>query len=330
MHKEKLLPIIKDKGREARNTSCHLLWDSVFINSKGDVYSCCYSKPGVLGNIYRSNLGYLWRRNTKLKLYRSISQSGYLDYICNRTTCPHRSVEVKNYMNLKAPIDYPRNLQIEYGNYCNLECIMCHQRSSRTNNRHILENNALKKNIDWSRIQKIMFHGGEILAMKGGKEFYLWLTQKMNKKVELITNGTLIDDEWAEHIVKGSNIVLISVNAATEKTHELINKNSRFKVVINNIKRLINAKIKNCSEVKIVYSCPIMRENMHEIAEAILFSNNLGCDVISYDYVYYMKYFLEENNKLKIQIKKKIQNVLKNKKLKINLYRDRLASLGLL
>ncbi len=71
---------------------------------------------------------------------------------------------------------------------------------------------------------------------------YLWLTKVMNKKVNLVTNETLINDEWAEHLVKGSRKIRISVNAATKKTHELVNKGSKYDKVVENIRKLIYHK----------------------------------------------------------------------------------------
>lgn len=44
--------------------------------------------------------------------------------------------------------------------------------------------------------------------------------------------------EWAEHLVYGSRKIRISVNAATKRTHELINKVSNYDKVIENIKKL--------------------------------------------------------------------------------------------
>ena len=71
-------------------------------------------------------------------------------------------------------------------------------------NNVMLDSELLKKNIDWSRVENIEFQGGEVLAMKGAKKIYLWLTKEMDKKINLITNGTLISDEWAEHLLYGS------------------------------------------------------------------------------------------------------------------------------
>ncbi len=39
-----------------KQTFCPRLWDEVFISKDGNVFSCCYEKPRIIGNIYREKL----------------------------------------------------------------------------------------------------------------------------------------------------------------------------------------------------------------------------------------------------------------------------------
>jgi len=307
------------------NAHCNLLWDRLFINNKGNVYVCCLLKPGIIGNIYREDLSRIWKGSVRLNLFRLMSIRGCLNYFCQQR-CIFMSELLEDNSTREVFLEYPRRLDILFGESCNLECIMCGQDHR---GKTALDINILKKNVGWSRLEEITLQGGEILVMKDGREFYLWLTQKMNKKVDLITNGMFINDEWADYMTKGSNWIQISVNAATEKTHELVNKHSKFKTVINNIKRLVRSKSKNNSEVKIVYKYTIVKENLHEITKAIDFAESLGCDKICYGYDNPVPAVLTVNNKLKSGIKNEISNKLDNKNLRIHLNRDVLEFLGL-
>jgi len=197
------------------------------------------------------------------------------------------------------------------------------------NSKTTLNNDILKKNIDWTQVEKIELQGGEILAMKGAKELYIWLTKRMNKKVDIITNGRLINDEWADNLVNGSDQIEISVNASTKKTHELVNKGSNYEIVINNIRKLIQLKYKHNLNTKIVYKYTIVTENIHEFTDAIKLANSSGCDSITFGCDKRMLSFLNENPKLKENIKKELSSI-NYKELKVHVNTKILKWLGLL
>lgn len=154
-----------------------------------------------------------------------------------------------------------------------------------------LDNRTLKKNIRWQNIENITFTGGEILAMSNAKELYLWITKQMNKKVNLITNGVLIDDQWREHLLRGARWIQISVNATTKKTYEFVSNSANYEKVIDNIKKLVLLKRQYKSAIKVIYKFTIVPENMHEAADAVLFADELGCDKISYGYDEFVPFF---------------------------------------
>ena len=227
----------------------------------------------------------------------------------------------------KDDTDYPRTLQIMIGTPCNINCIMCPR------NRHskiVLNNDILKKNIDWFRINDILLNGGEVLAIKSAKELCIWLTERMQKKIKLITNGLLINREWAEKLVRGSEWIEISVNAATGKTHEFINRGSDFNRVIRNIKMLIYLKRAYSMKTDIRFHFTIIPENVHEIAQAIKFADDLGCDLIAYSFDSpRTEDFLSKHKNIKAKIKDEIAK-LANSNLSIKILRNQLEQLGLM
>ena len=282
--------IAKNLLTERMNTNCPWLWDSVFIDYNGDVYTCCKYNPGVIGNINKQNLKDIWTKSIKLRLFRfmAANKSLHCFYSCNvfpnkiKANCDRTPVVAS----------YPKRVWLLHGQFCNLECIMCDQSHK---SKQGLDNHTLKANIDWKRVDDIELQGGEVLAMGNAKELYLWLTQEMGKKVNLITNGVLISDEWAEHLVKGANWIQISVNAATKKTHELVNQNSNFGRVIENIKKMIRLKSQYGVDVEIIYKYTILSENMDEIGRAVEFADALGCDTIAFGYDVSLPALLEDD-----------------------------------
>ncbi len=223
-------------------------------------------------------------------------------------------------------LQYPKKLRVLFGEFCNVDCIMCYQDH---HSKVILDKEAFRKNIDFSMIEEIDFQGGEILEMKNAREMYLWLTRELHKKVNLITNGVLINDEWADHLVKGSNWIQISANAATKETHETVNRNSSFARVIDNIKKLTHLKNECRSNVKIVYKFTIVTENIHEVSDAIKLADDLGCDQIAFGFDASIPRFLRDDKQLKETIKNRIA-LIRSHGLKINIENKRLEQLGLL
>ena len=164
--------------------------------------------------------------------------------------------------------------------------------------------------------------------IKQAIEFYSFLAEKLPGKIELVSYGFFIDDEWARLIVNGSSRVIISVNAATKETHERVNRKSNFIRVVNNIKKLIDLKHQYNSNVEICYKYTITSENIHEIPDAIKIAEDLGCDSIKYGYEISVVNILGQNNELKEQLKGKIAQY-RNSELKLVVERAGLNDLGL-
>jgi MoaA/NifB/PqqE/SkfB family radical SAM enzyme len=266
----------------------------------------------------------IWEKGAELKLFRKMSLNKCLQCFKN---CNLGPVILNNESVASDPISmkHPRSVTILYGLLCNLRCSMCPQDH---NNNLILNGDILRKNINWDQVDEIELQGGEVLAMKDAKKMYLWLTQQMGKKVNLITNGMLINDEWAEHLVQGSGKIRISVNAASKKTHELVNKGSNYEKVIDNIRKLIHLKHHHNLDVKIQYKFTITPENVREIADAIEVADNLGCDKINYGYDRTVPAILRGDKELREHLKHTIDRLV-GSNLKIEVERCRLRLLGL-
>lgn len=316
--------IIKNQIGSRNNTCCRYLWDRVLIDQNGSVYICCHYKPVIIGNIYKHDLFSIWTKSISLKILRWMSLNKGL--YCNPACNSHTDKDKENIDHYPKFMKYPKIIRIQYGEFCNLNCLMCYQDH---NSKSLIDNDILKKNIDWRQAEEIEFQGGEILAMKNAKELYLWVTRQMNKKVNLVTNGMLITDEWAEYLVKGSRWIRISVNAVTKKTHEIVNIGSNYEKVIDNIKKLIHLKRQYNLDTRIIFRFTIVPENIHEAADAIEFAESLGCDEIKYGFDHSVPNFLKEHKILKEQLKNKISQLI-NGNLNIKIVKIRLGKLGLL
>ncbi len=288
-----------------QTTYCANLWKEIYIDDKGDVYGCCIKKPHVLGNIYNEKLEDIWNNKT-LHFFRKKSLAGQLSCFnrCtltrNKTEYPHNSPT--------APFSSLENLSIRFGQACQLRCIMCsldHKDKGSLNLKRILPN------LDLTHIKLICIQGGEPLFIKAAKDFFDH-AYSLGKKVSFLTNGLMINDEWAKKISICSPFVYFSINAATKKTHELINKGSRWEIVLKNIQRVRDAREKYNTNIKIFGHMTIVIENLPEIPLFIEKFKRLGFDKINFGFdssvPLYLTSHLKEMLHLRIKIRKALEN----------------------
>jgi MoaA/NifB/PqqE/SkfB family radical SAM enzyme len=305
-------------------TYCHLLWDSAFIDQHGDVYACCHSAPGVLGNIGRAEMSSIWTNSGPLAAFREQSASGHLRCAVG---CNILSAEEKAGVH-RPPIypEHPKNIWLLWGELCNIGCIMCPQDHR---SKIMLDAAVLQRNVDWDRVQDVEIQGGEIFAMKGAKDFYLWLTSARAKKVNVITNGLLLTESWADHMVRTSNWIQVSVNAASKSVHEVVNAGSKFERVVENLRMLVRAKRRESAPTATIYKYTIVPENVHELADAVLCAQDLECDQIAFGYDHAVPQFLAANPDRTRRLRTILADLLAQT-LPITIERKRLRQLGLI
>ena len=118
----------------------------------------------------------------------------------------------------------PANGSIELLPLCNMNCDMCYVRLSRE---EMERQGRLRTAEEWLEIGRqmqkagvlfLLLTGGEPLLYPGFKELYLGLKQ-LGFILSINTNGTLIDEEWADffaaHKPRRINITLYGVNGTT-------------------------------------------------------------------------------------------------------------------
>jgi MoaA/NifB/PqqE/SkfB family radical SAM enzyme len=182
---------------------------------------------------------------------------------------------------VQAPYSGLKRLKLLIGELCNIQCIMCdqHHRSKRQ-----LPVELLQRNIDWTHIEDIELQGGEPMAMKNAKELYIWLTEERGKKVNFLTNGTLMPQDWAERICRGSSWLYFSINGAKPETFERINVGAKFDKVRRTIARVLEARQKIGSKIELVGHFTMVPENIAELDRFPALARELGLDRVDFGY----------------------------------------------
>lgn len=286
---------------EKKETYCPLLWGEVYIDPKGDVFACCHKKPAVLGNIHHEKLENICN-NSIIRELRQKSLNGQLECF---ERCTIIDKEKERNAPRKTTFDYrsdPKKLKIEFGELCNIGCIMCWQdHKSKT----VLNHKKVIENVDLTPFESVDIQGGEPLAIADAKAYYEYVASQ-GKHPFLMTNGLLINDQWAEKIVLSSAFIHVSINAATAKTHEIVNKGSKWDVVLRNIQRLKASRQRHKTDFKIIGHMTIVIENIHEISLFIENFPQFGFDRIDFGYDTKVVGHLRANPFLRIALKRDI------------------------
>lgn len=310
-------------SQSKKNTYCHRLWDEIFINEWGNIYSCCHQRPGKFGNIKNIKLIDIVNCD-KIKNYREKSLKGKLHCFKHCNLLHKREI-----LNLKSSsiIDYSelKRIKISFGQGCNINCIMCWQNSKSKRN---LDYKKIAENVDITPFESIEIQGGEPLFIPSAKKFFDYIASK-GKKVSLLTNGTLINKKWAEKIALHSDFINISLNAATKQTHEFINRGSRWESVLNNIQKLHNAREVLKTNLLIYGHMTIVRQNLMEISMFIERFRDFGFDTIEFGVDFRVPFYLKLHPKKKRIIHLNVKEALEKCKDKYLVDTLRLQKLGI-
>lgn len=296
--------------REQRRTYCPRLWRDIFITEDGNVYACCHSKPKPLGNINDKSLKEIYN-GAEFQAVRIQSLKGKLS--CYRNCNLLRSSEFENpIISPSAPYETLRKLKIQFGQDCNIDCVMCYQNKNKRGNPSISVK-ALKKNVDLTPFDVIDMQGGEPLFIPSAREFYDYAAAQ-GKKLSFVTNGLTMNEKWARKIVRHSPAYHVSLNAATKGTHEIVNRGSRWEQVLKNIRLLKRLREEEGSHTVIKGHFTIIMRNCHEIPLFIQSFKDLGLDRIDFGYDPRFPFYLALKPAFKRQLKHDVTQAFNDSK----------------
>ncbi len=186
----------------------------------------------------------------------------------------------KMLLNEAACKQRPINGSLELLPLCNMHCKMCYVRLDYED---VLQQGGLLSLEKWMTMAKEMHEAGVLfLLLTGGepllypkfKEIYLEL-QKLGMVLTINTNGTIINEEWADFFAKHRpRRINVTLYGASEKTYEsLCQYKNGYSKTLNGIRLLKERNI----EVKINGS--ITKENEHDLTKIYQIGKKFGIPV---------------------------------------------------
>jgi MoaA/NifB/PqqE/SkfB family radical SAM enzyme len=162
-------------------------------------------------------------------------------------------------------------------NACNQNCCYCNTSEHRRRTgaaimpgEHLLKLANFYK--DWGIKATIIEGGGEPLMGESVPQFIERL-HKYDIESGLITNGSLMGEEYAEILPRCSRWVGVSVDAATPETYRAIRGVNLFDIVIKNISRLC----KNRGNLDVRMKLLMHPQNISEIVPFVKLALDCGC-----------------------------------------------------
>ena len=187
--------------------------------------------------------------------------------------------KVEAYFNNKNPD--PITIEIDPSNSCNHSCPFCisghlhlqKYKGTEFFNRTILEKECFEKLIKElvnTNIQAINWTGGGEPTMNPYLgEAIAYIKNNSNIEMGMFTNGSMLKKfDLFETFSKSLSWIRVSIDAGEEKTYNDLrktNNSNNFKVVIENIKKLIETKKKIKSKIVIGVGFVVTKDNYTEI-----------------------------------------------------------------
>lgn len=186
----------------------------------------------------------------------------------------------------------PVSIHLDITNRCNLECKFCwqrsHERKGWINYENELSEEKLLKLVEEAAELGVehwlLSGGGEPLLRTGTAVKVMEKIKKLNMHGDIITNGTILEEEHAKRIVKsGWDRVRFSVNSHEAERHDfLVGSEGAFKKAIKSILYLSKYKRKlGTSKPEIGFNTVINTVNYKELPELVELLSELNGDLFN-------------------------------------------------
>jgi MoaA/NifB/PqqE/SkfB family radical SAM enzyme len=276
---------------------CHAPFVNLNFSQSGEVRACCYNFKHVLGQWPQQSIREIWQ-GEKLKELRGYIAENNLGGGC--TECG-KMIEAGNYQGVRARYydtsslrdkissiarkitggyAYPRVMEFELSNECNLECIMCNGSfsSSIRRNREKLPPIVSPYNDKFvDELEEFIPHLTDAKFL-GGEPFmidiYLSIWERIlkinpNIRIHITTNGTFLNNR-IKNLLEGLNAgIVISIDSVERETYKKIRVNGNYDKVMENLDYFIDYTRRKKTFISMAV-CPMVN-NWKELPQMLEF-----------------------------------------------------------
>lgn len=271
-----------------KKNCCIAPYSTLNFDTSGKIRVCCYNNYFILGSYPHTSILDAWNNPERQKFINTLSNSIFPKG-CEKCKLQVVTNNIKNALFTKFDTyesmisDMPLNMEFEFGNICNYECIMCGGKwsSSIRKNREKLPpiispyDDKFVDQLDEfiKHLAVTNFLGGEPFLTPF--YFKIWdkiVSQKPSCAIYVTTNGSILSNRVLQYLNNSNMKVIVSLDSLKKETYEFIRKNSNFDLVMKNIKELLSMK-----KLSAIAFCPMI-QNVEELPAMARFciENNIG------------------------------------------------------
>lgn len=169
----------------------------------------------------------------------------------------------------------PRQLGLTLTHRCNIRCKMCFYPTDPWD----MPEERIAEIYDLlPTLESVFWQGGEAFVSKHFKGLFREAVRHPYLQSTLVTNGLLIDDEWAELIVGSGSAVVNSIDGGTKETYEEIRRWGKWEDLEASLGALNRARDRRkgtrgrWERFDLIFQMTVMKENCHEILDAVEFA----------------------------------------------------------
>jgi MoaA/NifB/PqqE/SkfB family radical SAM enzyme len=279
-----------------KRLSCHAPFVNLNFEQNGNVRACCYNTSHILGKWPQQSITEIWQGKKAEELRSYIRQNNFGGGCieCGKMieTGNHQGVRARYYdefasgffdnlrQTLTGKINFPRVMEFELSNQCNLECVMCNgyfSSSIRKNREHLPPivspyNESFVDELEAfiPHLTDAKFLGGEPFMI----DIYLSIWERIRKinpniRIHITTNGTFLNNRVKELLEGLRAGIIISIDSVNRETYSKIRVNGNYDKVMENVAYFMDYTKRKNTFISIA-ACPILH-NWKELPEMLEF-----------------------------------------------------------
>lgn len=274
-------------------SACYAPFSNLFLGTLGDAYTCCDSIGYPLGNIARERLPEIWSggRLAALRLALGADDFSLGCGYCERRITGGLRPQARFYDSVppdSAEPPYPKRIEFNISNSCNLQCTMCDgdlSSSIRIHREHRAPLPAVYGEEFFADIvtflphlTEVSFTGGEpFLAGENHRIWDLLASLTPDIKNTVTTNGTQWNRRVETVLDSLRTYVNVSVDGYSKDVYEAVRVGADRDQVFENIDRFKAYTDRVGTEVRL-FHC-LMSQNYDEFGDLLLYAERRGMPV---------------------------------------------------
>ncbi|MBL8778805.1 MAG: SPASM domain-containing protein [Acidimicrobiales bacterium] len=279
--------------------ACYAPLVQLYFFPNGDVRPCCVNDTYPLGNLGQERLVDIWNGVRRATLVDRLAHDDFshgcsacaweLSVEGRATSFPgHFDVKARHLRRDPATAAWPRWMEFNLSNSCNLQCIQCNGDLSSSIRIHREGRAPLPKvygdeffedlALFLPHLTEAQFAGGEpFLGAENYRAWELLAEVAPHVRCQVVTNAT----QWNRRVVEVLDRIpfsfCFSIDGITAETYESIRMGADFDEVLTNVDRFCGYARRNGTRLR--WNFCLMPQNVHEFGDVLEFAEHRGIEV---------------------------------------------------